>query len=272
MRYPNVAGILGLGLLVTLQPGFAQTAAADLRFEVASVKVAVDGPNGWRGGCRGIDSVYTSAQQAEAPPLGRCVITDARLSHLMGLAYGVTMLNLKTGPDWIQRGDLRFNVEAKAEDPSKTTEKQLIAMLQNLLVERFQLKFHNEVSETSGFALSVAKNGPKLRASQSSEPSLVFTGPKGEAMGKPAPGVPISIKAKKGSIAMLMSILAAVGQGPGVDKTGLTGEYDFNLAWDENAGPDLATALREQLGLRIDTTKVPVSTMVVDSAQKPDAN
>jgi len=69
------------------------------------------------------------------------VITDARLSHLIGIAYGVQMLNLKTGPDWIQRGDLRFNVEAKTDGPLKTIEKQLITMLQNLLVERFQLKF-----------------------------------------------------------------------------------------------------------------------------------
>ena len=267
----SVAGIAALGVLV-MQPGFAQTAAVDLKFEVASVKIAPPGPNGWRGGCHAIDSVYTPTQKAEAPPLGRCVITDARLSHLMGIAYGVTMLNLKTGPDWIQRGDLRFNVEAKAADPATTTEEQLRTMLQNLLVERFQLKFHNEVSETSGFALSVAKSGSKLRASQSSDTSLVFLGPKGEELGKPGPGIPISIKAKKGSITMLMAILAAVGQGPGVDKTGLTGEYDFNLAWDDNTGPDLATALREQLGLRIDTVKVPVSTLVVDSAQKPDAN
>ena len=62
------------------------------------------------------------------------MITDARLSHLIGIAYRITMLNLKTGPDWIQRGDLRFNVEAKAEDPSKTTEQQLLTMLRRTSV------------------------------------------------------------------------------------------------------------------------------------------
>jgi uncharacterized protein (TIGR03435 family) len=261
-----------LGLFEIQQQGWAQPAATDLKFEVASVKVAPPGANGWRGGCRGIDSIYTPAQQAEAPPLGRCVITDARLSHLMGLAYGINMVNLKTGPDWIQRGDLRFNVEAKAEDPLNTTEKQLIAMLQNLLVERFQLKFHNESSETSGFVLNIAKNGAKLRASQDSDTSLLFIGPEGEEIGKPAPGIPLSMKATKCSIATLINVLTSTGQGTGVDKTGLTGEYDFTLAWDENAGPDLATALREQLGLRIDATKVSTSTMVVDSARKPEAN
>ena len=48
---------------------------------------------------------------------------------------------LETGPDWVQRGDLRFDVEAKAEDPASATRQQLLPMLQNLLVERFQIKF-----------------------------------------------------------------------------------------------------------------------------------
>jgi uncharacterized protein (TIGR03435 family) len=49
---------------------------------------------------------------------------------LIGIAYGVTMQNLKTGPDWIQYGALRFDVEAKAEDPAHTSEQQLLTMLQ----------------------------------------------------------------------------------------------------------------------------------------------
>jgi uncharacterized protein (TIGR03435 family) len=78
--------------------------------------------------------------------------------------------------------------------------------------------------------------------------------------------------ARKASISTLLNILTLMGNGPGLDKTGLTGEYDFSLSWDDNAGPDVSTALREQLGLRIDKVKVPVSTFVVDSAQKPTPN
>ncbi len=259
--------------LQTVPYASAQNPSTPLSFEVASVKVAAEGRNGVRGGCHGIDSVYTPQQQAEAPPLGRCVITDARLSHLIGIAYGITMLNLKTGPDWIQRGDLRFNVEAKAENPNKTTEQQLLTMLQNTLVERFQMKFHRETSETSGFALLVGKNGPKLQATKSDEKGLTFTGPEGKAELKPFPGQPISMKACKVSIPELLNFLTALGgHGPGVDKTGLSGEYDFGLSWDEQAGPDLSTALRDQLGLRMEAEKVPVSVFVVDSAQKPSAN
>jgi len=266
------AGFVLLAMLTAL-PARAQTAPTPLAFEVASVKVAPSGPNGVRGGCHGIDSVYTPQQRVEAAPLGRCVITDARLSHLIAMAYGVSMLNLKTGPDWIQRGDLRFNVEAKAEDPAKTTEQQLLTMLRNMLVERFKLKFHQETTETAGFALLIAKNGPKMQPSRNDDTQLLFTGPRGEVTLKPSPGQPVSMTARKVSVMALVSLLSSVGgHGPGIDKTALTGEYDFKLAWDEVAGPDLSTALREQLGLRMEAVKVPVSTFIVDSAEKPGPN
>jgi uncharacterized protein (TIGR03435 family) len=90
---------------------------------------------------------------------------------------------------------------------------------------------------------------------------------------KPFPGQPISMKARKVPLPALLNLLTAVGgHGPGVDKTGLNGEYDFELSWDEQAGPDLSSALRDQLGLRIESEKVPVSVFVVDSAQKPSGN
>ena len=237
------------------------------------MKVAEPGADGVNGGCHGIDSVYTPRQLAEAPPLGRCVITDARLSHLIGIAYGVTMRDLKTGPDWIQYGDLRFSVQARAENPTHTTEQQLLAMLQNLLVERFQLKFHYEHSQAAGFALLAERSGTKLRPSTSDEMRLSFIGAKGEPVGKPGSGQPLTMMALKCPIAELVTVLTFIGShGPGVDKTGLTGEYDFKLSWDDDAGPVLSTALREQLGLRMESEKVPVSVFVVDSAQKPTAN
>jgi uncharacterized protein (TIGR03435 family) len=75
------------------------------------------------------------------------------------------------------------------------------------------------------------------------------------------------------SIPTLIEMLTAFGgRGPGVDKTGLMGRYDFTLAWDEDAGPTLDTALREQLGLRMESQKVPVSYFVIDSAARPTGN
>src|SRR5215472_11618091 len=176
----NLGGFVVAALLAAPQ-AIAQANAAPepLKFEVASVKVATSGFNGVRGGCRGVDSEFSAAERERGgiPPLGRCRITDARLSHLIGIAYGVSMQVLDTGPDWIQRGDLRFDVEAKAENPASATRQQLLAMLQNLLVERFQIKFHRITKEEPGFALLVAKNGPKLRTSTSDEQKLTFIGP-----------------------------------------------------------------------------------------------
>jgi uncharacterized protein (TIGR03435 family) len=252
----------------------ANAAPEQMKFEVASIKVATSGLNGVRGGCRGVDSVYSPEEQARGgiPGLGRCTITDARLSHLIGIAYGVSMQVLETGPDWIQRGDLRFDVQAKAENPASATRQQLLTMLQNLLVERFQIKFHYITKEEPGFALMVAKNGPKLRPSTSEEQKLTFIGPNGEELPKPM-GNAGRLTAKKCSVSTLKDLVAFVGNiGQGVDRTGLTGVYDFTLSWNEEDGPSLASALRDQLGLQLKPEKVPVARFVLDSAQKPSPN
>jgi uncharacterized protein (TIGR03435 family) len=245
----------------------AQTASSKgpLEFEVASVRPA-DAPGGVDGGCHGIDSHYGPNHTAP-PPLGRCVITNARLGHLVNIAFGIPYTqNIKSGPDWISRGVDRFNVEAKVEDPTKATEAQLLQMLQNLIVDRFQMKFHREAVQSPGFAMVVSKSGPKLKESTADEEKVVFNGD----MGKPMSGRPVSMTAQKCTMATLANLLSIFGS-PVADKTGLTSGYDFKLAWDEENGPALITAIQE-LGLRLEPQKVPVSIFVIDSAQKPRAN
>ena len=73
------------------------------------------------------------------------------------------------------------------------------------------------------------------------------------------------------SMAMLADALTVFGD-PIFDKTGLTGAYDFTLSWDETNGPQLSTALQQQLGLKLESEKVPGSFIIIDSAQKPSAN
>jgi len=271
----NLGGFVVAALFVVPQASAQANAAPEpLKFEVASIKVANSGFNGVRGGCRGVASVYSAEEQARGsiPSLGRCVITDARLSHLIGIAYGVSMQVLDTGPDWIQRGDLRFDVQAKAENPASATRQQLLTMLQNLLVERFQIKFHYVTKEEPGFALVVAKNGPKLQPSTSEEEKLTFIGSNGKELPKPM-GQAIKVSAWKCSVSALKDLIAFAGNmGPGVDRTGLTGVYDFTLSWNEEDGPSLSSALRDQLGLQVRPEKLPVARFVLDSAQKPTPN
>jgi uncharacterized protein (TIGR03435 family) len=216
-------------LFLGMAPMLAQ---APLAFEVASVKPAVDGIKGVKGSCHGVDSIYAPNQKADAPSPGRCEIANARLSHLINIAWDLrSMALLKSGPDWIARGDERFNVLAKAEEPGKATEEQLLTMLQTLLIDRFQLKFHRETTEMPGFALVRAKNGTKLRESKSQEVGITLGGGTG-AIKKPTPGRPISFKARRYSMAMLVNLLSRVAErGPGIDKTGLEGVYDFTLSW-----------------------------------------
>jgi uncharacterized protein (TIGR03435 family) len=249
----KLLAILGLLGIVQGQPAF----------EVASVKPANAG-NGFSGGCHGIDSVYAPNKAASAPPLGRCVIRDARLDHLLFIANHVrSMAQISGGPDWI-KGD-RFNVDAKAEEPAKVTEEQLLEMLQGLLTERFSLKMRREMKDMPGYALIVAKNGPKLHAAKGEEVSYHF-GPNG----KPGRG-PNILSARTHSMLMLANILTMFGD-PVMDKTGLSGSYDFTLSWDETDGPTLSTALQEQLGLKFESQKVPVPFYVIESARKPTEN
>ena len=242
-------------------------ARAQPAFEVASLNPA-DPDLGSRGGCHGIDSIYTGAnERVSAPPLGRCVITGSRLSHMIGMAFRVgSMSYIKGGPEWVATGDFRYTVDAKAEDPTKTNEEQLLQMLQGLLIERFNLKFHRETREIPGYTLVVAKNGPKLPASKGEDSGFSWG-----ATGKPGNG-PACLTATKWTTSKLATILTQMGKGPALDRTGLTGEYDFKLCWNETDGPSLFSALQEQLGLKFEPQKVPVSFFIVDSAQKPTEN
>src|SRR5437868_15368419 len=110
---------IGLALLCFDSPSPGQPAPGQSdsasTFEVATVKPSAPGPNGVHGSCHGIDSVYTPGQADAAPPLGRCVIGDARLSHLVNIAWQMqTMGLIKSGPDWIAGGDERFDIQATA--------------------------------------------------------------------------------------------------------------------------------------------------------------
>jgi uncharacterized protein (TIGR03435 family) len=117
-----------------------------------------------------------------------------------------------------------------------------------------------------GFALVVAKNGPILEKSKEDEVESRLNGTM-----KPRDDEPVTLNARKWSMPMLANLLSQA-KGYVVDKTGLQGNYNFKLWWDDSASPSLFTALTEQLGLRLEPQKVPVSFFIVESAQRPNAN
>jgi uncharacterized protein (TIGR03435 family) len=153
-----------------------------------------------------------------------------------------------------------YDISAKVEGERQLTLEQMRPMLRSLLEERFHFAAHHEARMVSGFALVVVKGGVTL------EPSKVD--------GKPfAQMLPSSTDVRHLDTERIAGVLAhRVGQ-PVVDKTGLSGKYDFKLSYapanDPNSNlPDFFTALQEQLGLKLQPEKVPVDFLVIDHVDK----
>jgi len=145
-------------------------------------------------------------------------------------------------------------------------------MLQTVLTDRFKLVSHRETKDITGYALSVG-NAPKLKPSAGGE-SGIKTVPKGQ-------GAAIQVVGTNMTMQHFVDVLGNQLRAPVVDRTGLKGSFD--LSFDLDAGdatgggaPDLApsiiTALREQLGLRIESSKVSVESFIIDSVQHPTEN
>src|SRR5262245_39809810 len=197
--------------LLTVRVANAQTP----QFEAATVKpTAVMA--GVSGGCRGIDS---SPRAAGSIPLGRCVITCARLSHAIGIAFKLGgMDKLRGGPDWVMTGADRYDINAKAENPETATEAQLLTMLQNLLIERFALKFHREQVESKSFQVVLGPRGHKLQASTEEEVARNINVPKNpkavmettmkETGITPTPGGPIRLRLQAYTLPQLADVFS----------------------------------------------------------------
>ncbi|MDP8979617.1 MAG: TIGR03435 family protein [Acidobacteriota bacterium] len=243
-------------LLLTLIATAAFSQTAPREFEVASVR-----PN------TANDRIVT----INVGPGGRFAARGYTLGLLMQRAYGVMDWNITGGSAWIRTD--RYDVVATAAVAGNLTEAHLQPMLQALLADRFKLKLHRVSKEVSGYALTVAKEGPKLKASPDGEEHedsfrLNQTGMKGQ--GITMANLARFVGGKLGLIA--------------VDRTGLTGVYDFNVDWPDVTDPDsgvslsealrpvVFAALQNRLGLKLVAQKVSVPVLVIDSVQKASEN
>jgi uncharacterized protein (TIGR03435 family) len=281
--------------------------AENLTFEVASVKPAVPpapgGPMffGGRGG-------------PGTPDPGRITWTNATLKTLLTIAYDVKNYQVN-GPAWIDTE--RYDIVAKV--PDGATKEQVNVMWQNLLKERFGMVLHHESKEFQVSELVVAKTGSKLKETAldpNAPPPPPPTGPpeppKLDKNGFPemnGPGLRMMFQngpngavghmvARAQPISGLTSMLGNQLNRPVVDKTGLTGKYDFNLEYTPDLsglpglpppppgfggpgpapgappteasapGSNLAAAIEQQLGLRLVSSKAKLDVVVVDKAEK----
>jgi uncharacterized protein (TIGR03435 family) len=227
--------------------------------------------------------------------------TNISLKMLIENAYNLKTDNLVSGlPGWAN--STHFDIEAKMDEdavaqlqklPNEERQAQRRLMMQLLLADRFQLKIHHESKELPMYSLVIAKGGFKLK---DADPSNTYpNGIKG-LDGVSHPGM-MSVRDGKMTvqaitISNLANNLSLQLHRQVVDKTGLTGKYDFTLQWEPddnqgpiltgkqqdaaamatNSGPSIFTALQEQLGLRLESTKGPTDTIVVDTVQLPSEN
>lgn len=267
-------------------------------FEVASVKANKTGEAGG----------------SLVMPPGRFTATNIPLKVLITNAYQLSFFQVVGGPDWI--GTDRFDIAAKAPDGAPP--EQTRAMVRTLLRDRFKLAVHMETRDTPIYALVKARAddqlGPNLKRStmdcgpiraQRAEATAAVARARGGRVAVPAPPGPnepvvcqmrvggrgsSALTYRAGNITMtaLANALRPYVGREVVDRTGLTGEFDFDLQFSPppatgpiDAGIPVAplddaasifTALQEQLGLKLESTRGPVELMVVDSAERPADN
>jgi uncharacterized protein (TIGR03435 family) len=228
----------------------AQSARAE--FDVASIRVLQD----------------RKVNLTRFDPAG-ITFTGVSLIDCIVAAYDVKdfQISIKPGPYTNER----YKITAKSAGPE--TERQLKSMLQTLLADRFKLILHREHRELSVYALVVGKNGPKLHVPEGGAPSGMKLAGNGLAFkGTSMP-----------EFGAFLARLEPIGL-PVLDRTGLTGSFDFNLTLPDIppspdeikkqivTWPSIFTDVQEQLGLKLDSQKAPIEMLVVEHAETPSEN
>jgi uncharacterized protein (TIGR03435 family) len=273
---------LAVAVLAGTAQGQAQQPAALPTFEVASVKPNVDA---------------TGKMQTVTRPGGVYLAVNAPLRLLIADAYiGAqpgAVDRIVGGPDWVQSA--RYDITAKAAREFRPTPPgppaEMLLMIRALLEDRFKLKVHREPRALPAYELVVVRPGAAgLRKSDVDCDALFAAG----QVSRPEPGIrprcgisngPVGVTGDTGLIAGAFSMsqfaqfLQRVGR-PVIDKTGLTGRYDFDLAFaplgsappdapSDPARPPMFVALEEQLGLKLQSTNGPLDVIVIDSIEQP---
>jgi len=242
MPQKQVALLLLAGLLC------AQTPAPE-KFEVASIKlIPAD-----RTGCTPTDR----SRCLSISPWGSATFTAQNISMpvLVELAFGVTDKQI-SGIDRL--GAEQYDISAKPEHGGAFTLQRSRPMLKALLEERFKLVAHRETKDVQGYTITIAKGGPKLKpASDAAGQNMILPG---------------RLIGPNASIAQLAPMLERPLGGPVIDKTDLQGTFNIDLKFAPDGDttstqPSIFTAVQEQLGLKLESQKVPFETLVIDHCE-----
>ncbi len=257
------------------EPPKPMAADADPAFEVATIKPNNSGATGMRG------LVFR----------GREFRTNASsLQDLISFAFSVQAKQIFDGPAWISSD--RYDIEAVPDAPGMPNARQTQVMIRKMLADRFQLKFHHEQREMSAYVLEVSKGGEKLTSNEGKGNLPGF------GIGPGQGGMTMHVmNARIDDFTGFLQVL--VLDRPVVNKTGLTGKYDFDCVFapddsqfnghppripapgsdgtqgstaDTPSAPSLYEALEQQDGLKLTAEKTMVDVIVIDHVEKPSPN
>ncbi len=283
MKYRTIAASIAISAFA-----FAQEAAPK-QFEVASIKP---------------DHSGDMRMGVALEPGGRFVATNVPVRFLIQFAYQLKDNQLQGLPGWADSD--RYDIAAKPESGAGTKTDEVRVMMQSLLADRFQMTFHKETREMPIYALVVAKSGLKMQASTGNadfgddlkkrpEPGP-GRGRGGQGLGGGGgEGIRMSRGELNGAnvkVAMIADQLSRIVGRSVIDKTGLTGSYDFNLKYlpegaapmgrgpesaeasapSDSQMPSIFAAVQEQLGLKLEGQKGPVDLYIIDRLEKPSEN
>jgi uncharacterized protein (TIGR03435 family) len=197
---------------------------------------------------------------------GRWVTHNLTLKRLIAMAWDVDDSVVAGGPSWIDSDGYDINAKIPA-DYVQAPSDQFLHMIQRLLADRFRLTIHREPRQISGYALVPAKTGSKMANARPSGSGSDFS-----ANGMHLKATSVTMEAFAKRLSRNRDIGRIV-----VDKTGFTGRFDFELDWapalqDSSEHPSIFTAIQEQLGLKLESAKVQIQTVVVDRVEKPSEN
>lgn len=258
---------------VASQPSVNSSAGKPLDFDAVSVKPDKSG-NG---------NMFRIMAQSDGYSI------TGPLKMVLSFAYGIREDLISGLPGWA--ADARYEIAAKVAGSDvdafkKLGKDQRTPMLQSVLADRFKLKAHTETKELPIYDLVVTKGGPKLQEAKADDGyANGIKGPDGTAHAGMMAMRPGMFTGQGIAVSGLVDVLSREVHRTVIDKTGLTGKYDLKLKFTPDEGPapmlngapdtsapSIFTALEEQLGLKLQPAKGPVTTLVIDHVEQPSEN
>jgi uncharacterized protein (TIGR03435 family) len=207
--------------------------------------------------------------------------TNVSLGDLLRFSYDLQAKEILNAPDWLDKD--RYDLAGIMDPEGKPSIAQVQILLQKLMADRFQLKFHYEKRTMPAFVLAAAKSGPKLL------PTLLDAASLTENEHESPGGMTMVLR--NATLAELTLLFQGfILDRPVVNKTGIKGKYDFVFTFTPDdsmfgghspmnphpdtaeSAPSLFEVFQQQFGLKLTPEKTAVDVLVLDHVEKPSAN